>query len=60
MGLRFIDDENRILELHVTGWCDVDITERALGDMGEPGPFGRYVADVREVLRRALGLAVPL
>lgn len=30
MGLRFTDDENRILELHVTGWCDVDITERAL------------------------------
>lgn len=50
MGLRFTDDENRILELHVTGWCDVDITERALGDMGEPGLFGRHVADVREVL----------
>ena len=57
MGLRFTDDENRILELHVTGWCDVDITERALGDMGEPGLFGRHVADVREVLRRALDVA---
>lgn len=34
MGLRFTDDENRILELHVTDWCDVDITERALDDMG--------------------------
>ena len=31
--MRFTDDENRILELHVTGWCDVDITERVLGDM---------------------------
>lgn len=57
MGLRFTDDENRILELHVTGRCDVDITERALGDMGDPGLFGRHVADVREVLRRALDLA---
>lgn len=57
VGLRFTDDENRILELHVTGWCDVDITERALDDMGEPGLFGRHVADVREVLRRALDFA---
>ena len=57
MGLRFTDDENRILELHVTNWCDVDITERALDDMGEPGLFGRHVADVREVLRRALDFA---
>ena len=57
VGLRFTDDEDRILELHVTGWCDVDITERALGDMGEPGLFGRHVADVREVLRRALDVA---
>lgn len=55
--MRFTDDENRILELHVTGWCDVDITERVLGDMGEPGLFGRHVADVREALRRALDLA---
>lgn len=59
VGLRFTDDEDRILELHVTGWCDVDITERALGDMGEPGLFGRHVADVREVLRRALDVANP-
>ena len=57
MGLRFTDDENRILELHVNGWCGVDVTERALGDMGEPGLFGRHVADVREVLRRALDVA---
>ena len=35
--MRFTDDEDRILELHVTGWCDV--------------------ADVREVLRRALDVA---
>lgn len=55
--MRFTDDENRILELHVTGWCDVDITGRTLDDMGEPGLFGRHVADVREVLRRALDLA---
>lgn len=55
--MRFTDDENRILELHVTDWCDVDITERALDDMGEPGLFGRHVADVREVLRRALDFA---
>lgn len=55
--MRFTDDENRILELHANGWCGVDVTERALGDMGEPGLFGRHVSDVREVLRRALDLA---
>ena len=55
--MRFTDDEDRILELHVTNWCDVDVTDRVLGDMGEPGLFGRHVSDVREVLRRALDLA---
>lgn len=55
--MRFTDNEDRILELHVTNWCDVDITDRVLGDMGEPGLFGRHVSDVREVLRRALDLA---
>ena len=55
--MRFTDNEDRILELHVTNWCDVDITDPVLGDMGEPGLFGRHVSDVREVLRRALDLA---
>lgn len=55
--MRFTDDGNRILELHVTDWCDVDITERVLGGIGEPDVLGRHVADVREVLRRALDFA---
>lgn len=55
--MRFTDDEDRILELHVTDWCDVDITDRMLGDMSEPGMFGRHVADVRVVLRKALDAA---
>ena len=55
--MRFTDDEDRILELHVNGWCGVDVTDRVLGDMGEPGMFGRHVSDVREVLRRALDFA---
>ncbi len=57
MGLRFTDDEDRILELHVTNWCGVDITDRVLGDMSEPGMFGRHVADVRVILRKALDVA---
>ena len=45
--MRFTDDDDRILEVHVTNWCDVDVTERVLGEVGEPGLFGRHVPDVR-------------
>lgn len=55
--MRFTDDEDRILELHVTNWCDVDITDRVLGDMSEPDMFGRHVTDVRVILRKALDVA---
>lgn len=44
--MRFTDDDDRILEVHVTNWCDVDVTERVLGEVGEPGLFGRHVPDV--------------
>ena len=60
--MRFTDDEDRILELHVTNWCDVDITDPVLGDMGEigemtglrlraddPGPVGVREAGVRRI-----------
>ena len=44
--MRFTDDDDRILEVHVTNWCDVDVTERVLGEVGEPGLFERHVPDV--------------
>lgn len=55
--MRFNDDEGRVLEVHVTNWCDVDVTERVLVEVGEPGLFGRHVPDVRVTLGDALDAA---
>lgn len=55
--MRFNDDEGRVLEVHVTNWCDVDVTERVLVEVGEPGLFGRHVPDVRVALGDALDAA---
>lgn len=56
--MRFADDEGRTLELHVTDFCDMDVTGRLFRDVGEPNALGyRRVSDVRETLGAALAMA---
>lgn len=56
--MRFTDDEGRLLELHVTDFCDVDMTDRLFCDVGEPDTVGYHrVFDVRETLGTALAMA---